>query len=354
MKITDQKKIEQYYQALVERDSRFIGIFYVGVKTTGIFCIATCRARKPKLENVIFYNGVRELLQNGFRPCKVCKPTEHAGDPPDEVIAALRLVQQHPSQKITDVMLEEEGLAPKTIRRWFKQHHNLTFHAYQRMLRVNTAFQALQKGGRVTDSAFDSGYESLSGFGYTFKTLTGVAPSDSKDKTVINMTRLATPLGPMFAAATTAGVCLLEFTDRKMLETELGDLQKRLNAIILAGNNPHLDQLKTELEAYFAGTRREFTVALDTPGSDFQQAAWQGLLKIPYGQTRSYQEQAERIGRPSAVRAVGTANGQNRISIVVPCHRVIGKDGSLTGYGGGIERKMWLLDHEKKQVAHGK
>ena len=156
----------------------------------------------------------------------------------------------------------------------------------------------------------------------------------------------------MFLGATDAGVCLCEFTDRRMLETEFSDLQKRLNAVILpADGNPHLQQLETELQQYFAGTRKTFEVPLDTPTTPFRQRVWDELRTIPYAQTRSYAEQARRIGQPTAVRAVASANGHNRVSIVIPCHRVIGADGSLTGYGGGLARKQWLLDFERRHAS---
>lgn len=348
MLVTSEKEIQKYYNALVSKDRQFIGVFYVGVKTTGVFCISTCRARKPKLENVEFYTESKDLLRNGYRPCKICKPTENSGEPPEEVIAALEWLERQPKTKISDYDLKQEGLSPENIRRWFKKYHGMTFQAYQRMIRINTAFQELKNGKSVTSSAFDSGYESLSGFGYTFKNLVGSAPDESKDKDVILMTRLTTPLGPMYACATDRGICLLEFTDRRMLETEFKDLQKRLNANILAGENVYLKQLKVEIEEYFEGSRKEFSVNLHTPGTDFQQRVWNALLNIPYGTTSTYQQQAERLNRPTAVRAIASANGHNRISIVVPCHRVIGKDGSLTGYGGGLERKKWLLEHERK------
>lgn len=348
MLVTSEKEIQKYYNALVSKDRQFIGVFYVGVKTTGVFCISTCRARKPKLENVEFYTESKDLLRNGYRPCKICKPTENSGEPPEEVIAALEWLERQPKTKISDYDLKQEGLSPENIRRWFKKYHGMTFQAYQRMIRINTAFQELKNGKSVTSSAFDSGYESLSGFGYTFKNLVGSAPDESKDKDVILMTRLTTPLGPMYACATDRGICLLEFTDRRMLETEFKDLQKRLNANILACENVYLKQLKVEIEEYFEGSRKEFSVNLHTPGTDFQQRVWNALLNIPYGTTSTYQQQAERLNRPTAVRAIASANGHNRISIVVPCHRVIGKDGSLAGYGGGLERKKWLLEHERK------
>lgn len=348
MLVTNAKDIHRYYRALVEKDQQYVGTFYVGVKTTGIFCISTCTARKPKPENVEFYTEAKELLQNGYRPCKVCKPTEYAHQSPDFIVQAMALLKASPEQKIRDSELREQGLSPERIRRWFKQNHGMTFQAYQRMIRINTAFQALKKGESVTDSAFDSGYDSLSGFGYTFKKMVGTAPEDIKDKMAILITRLTTPLGPMYACSTEQGICLLEFTDRRMLETEFGDLQKRLNAVILVGENEYTRQLKVELAEYFAGSRQQFEVPLHFPGTPFQQSVWRALLEIPYGETRSYQQQAERLQKPKAVRAVASANGCNRIAIIIPCHRVIGKDGSLTGYAGGLERKRWLLDHENK------
>lgn len=347
MHIQDPRDIQKYYQALLNRDTQFVGTFFAGVKTTGIFCIPTCRARKPKLVNVEFYTEVKELLQEGFRPCKICKPTENAHEPPQEVIKALQLAVSSPKQKVTDYVLRQNNLSPESLRRWFNKHYGMTFHAYQRMIRINTAFQELKGGKSVTNSAFEAGYESLSGFGYTFKKVVGKSPKRSKSQNRLLLSRLTTPIGPMFVMASEKGICLLEFVERKMLETEFRDLQKCLNAIILTGENAHTRQLKRELAEYFAGTRQKFEVLLHHPGTDFQQSVWRALQDIPYGTTRSYQEQAQILQKPKAVRAVATANGCNRIAIVIPCHRVIGKDGQLRGYAGGLERKRWLLEHEK-------
>ena len=163
-------------------------------------------------------------------------------------------------------------------------------------------------------------------------------------KTVI----IETPLGEMVAGATDEGICLLEFIDRRMLPTEYKDLTRLLKTTLGEGENLHLESLRNQLVEYFTGDRREFILPLVTPGTDFQKEVWNELLKIPYGSTRSYQEQANALGRPGSVRAVANANGMNRISIIIPCHRVIGTNGRLTGYGGGLKRKKWLLDHEKK------
>ncbi|MDF1699306.1 MAG: methylated-DNA--[protein]-cysteine S-methyltransferase [Saprospiraceae bacterium] len=346
MQVSNSKEVEKYYNALVEKDEKYVGIFYAGVKTTGIFCISTCRARKPKFENVEFYTDVKDLLRHGYRPCKICKPTQNANEPPEEVSRALKLLHDSEERKLSDSQIRDEGLSPEKIRRWFKRHHGVTFQAYQRMIRINMAYQELKSGHSVTDSAFSSGYNSLSGFGYTFKKLVGKTPGNSQDKSILLIQRFTTPLGPMFACSTDKGICLLEFTDRRMLETEFEDLQKRLNAVILSGENDHLKQLKQELAEYFQGARTEFEVSLDTPTTPFRQKVWDMLVQIPFGKTASYKEQALKIGNPKAVRAVASANGHNRVAIVIPCHRVIGSDGSLTGYAGGLDRKKWLLELE--------
>jgi AraC family transcriptional regulator of adaptative response/methylated-DNA-[protein]-cysteine methyltransferase len=349
MLVTNQETIYNYYKALVNKEPSFVGSFFVGVKTTGIFCIATCRARKPKLENVEFYTELKEVLDNGYRPCKICRPTENNQSTPPIIEQAIALVRNNPKQKITDQALRLQQIQPEKVRRWFKKHYGITFQAYQRMYRLNNAFQELKEGKTVTTTAFDTGYESLSGFGYTYKKLLGHTPQNSQQEQLILINRLTTPLGPMFICATTQGICLLEFVERKKLETELKDLQRLLKARIIVGENEHIQQAKKELAAYFAGTLQQFEVALHTPGTVFQQAAWQGLSTIPYGQTISYKKQAQKLNKPTAVRAIAQANGANRVAIILPCHRVVGSDGALRGYAGGLERKRWLLEHEKRQ-----
>ena len=155
------------------------------------------------------------------------------------------------------------------------------------------------------------------------------------------------PVGPLVAGAADRGVCLLEFSDRRMLKTQIATLKRRLRADAVQGEHPLLTQLAAELAEYFAGRRREFTLPLFYPGSDFQRSVWNALRRIPYGETCSYEALAAAVGRAGAQRAVGKANGDNRIAIVIPCHRVIRKDGTLCGYGGGLWRKQWLLELEQ-------
>jgi AraC family transcriptional regulator, regulatory protein of adaptative response / methylated-DNA-[protein]-cysteine methyltransferase len=165
---------------------------------------------------------------------------------------------------------------------------------------------------------------------------------------MIKKTTIETPLGEMIAGATRDGICLLEFADRKSLSSQIEEIAALLDTKTEDGSNRHLRTLKKQLKDYFKGKRKEFSLHLVTPGTEFQQSVWKELLKIPYGTTRTYQEQADLLKNPGSVRAVAQANGANKISIIIPCHRVIGSDGHLVGYGGGLERKKWLLDHEKK------
>jgi AraC family transcriptional regulator of adaptative response/methylated-DNA-[protein]-cysteine methyltransferase len=199
----------------------------------------------------------------------------------------------------------------------------------------------------VTTSAFDHGFESLSGFNDAFKRLFGTPPSRAGSTSLVTMTRYLSPLGPMLVGATDEAVCLLEFVDRRMLQTQLRRLAVRLDCSFAPGTNPVIDLAVDELEAYFAGDVRRFTMPVSKPGTDFQAAVWDRLLEIPYGATVSYGDVARDLGRASAVRAVARAVGDNRIAIVIPCHRVVGADGRLTGYGGGLWRKQKLLDHER-------
>ncbi|MEX2444035.1 MAG: methylated-DNA--[protein]-cysteine S-methyltransferase [Alkalispirochaeta sp.] len=339
---------EEFYQAFVTRDSQYRGIFVAGVKTTGIFCVSTCTARKPHRKNVEFFPDGRAALLAGYRPCRICNPTRAGGDTPEDVRAALRLIADSDAPRVRDVDLRAIGLLPSSVRRWFKRYFGMTFQAYQRMLRLNASYQALKEGSGVLEAGLVANYESASGFYYAYERAMRESPAARDRKTLVTLTHLETPLGPMLAGATAEGLCLLEFTDRRMLETQLNTVLRRLDAVYLYGDNDVLRWVGSELRAYFDGTLQHFTVPLVMPGTPFQQQVWEHLRTIPYGATRSYAQQALATGRPTAVRAVAAANGRNRIAIVVPCHRVIGSDGTLTGYGGGIARKEWLLNHEQR------
>ncbi len=336
------------YDILLRKDARYEGIFIAAVKTTGIFCKPGCSARKPKPENVVFYDSAEEAMGKGFRPCLKCRPMEKNGEMPSFIHRLLEELDNDPGLRITDAVLIKRKLAPGRIRRWFKKHYHMTFHAYQRKRRINNAFREMSGGSSITRTAFHVGFGSISGFADSYRSVFGKAPSRAKETTVISMAQFASPLGPMIAGATTEGLCLLEFTNRIRLEKEMDDLKKRLQAVMLPGNHPYLGQVQQELAEYFEGMRQTFTIPLVMPGSTFEQAVWQQLQSIPYGETWSYKEQALCMQRANATRAIGAANGRNRLVIIVPCHRVIGSNGNLTGYAAGIEKKQWLLNLERK------
>ncbi len=337
---------ETLYKALVKRDTRLEGVFYFGVKTTGIFCRPTCRARKPLKQNVEYFDSIASAMHSGYRPCKVCTPLAKSGEAPGWLNTLLKDIHASPEECYRDEDLRLRGIDAVRVRRWFQKTHGMTFHAYLKALRINRAFEKIKHDQNVTATAMDSGYDSISGFHTAFRNVTGLSPSQSKAQTIITLSQIATPLGPMYAGASATGLCFLEFTDRKMIEAQIEQLQKQMKAKFVRGKHRLLDQVEQELNEYFAGERHNFEIALDIHGTYFQKQAWDALLKIPYGATCSYQHQADRINKPKAVRAIASANAKNHIAIIIPCHRVIAKDGGLAGFGGGIWRKKFLLDLE--------
>lgn len=334
------------YNALLNKDSSYEGIFIVGVKSTGIFCRPTCSARKPKLVNVEFFKDTRGALHSGYRPCRKCKPLEKKDETPEWISNLLEEVDQNAELRWKDYELRKRGLDPNRVRRWFKKNHDVTFHGYVRAIRLGLAIGNIKNGEKMTHVAYGHGFESLSGFREAITKLVGDSPSKSKDTTIIKIHRISTTLGQMIAGATDEGLCLLEFADRKMLETQLKKLIKYFKGILVPGTNSHIKQTAEELEKYFNGKLYSFTIPLVAPGTEFQKKTWDELKKIRYGETISYDELARRINNNNAVRAVANANGNNRLAIIIPCHRVIGKDGKLRGYGGGLWRKKRLIEHE--------
>ncbi len=332
--------------AFLGRDAAYDGVFYTAVKTTGIFCRPSCTARKPLPENVEFFARAKDAILSGFRPCKRCRPMVQPGSQPEWVLSLLSEIDSDPLRRWHEQDLRDRGLAPERVRRWFKKEFGMTFHAYSRSRRLGEAIGQIRDGDVVAGAAYDAGYESLSGFNEALRQATGLTPSKAKSTTSVAICRVPTPLGPMVAGATESGICLLEFADRRMLPTQIKRIHERLNCVFVPGENDMLTQLRRELESYFAGELRDFRVTHAPSGTPFQEAVWSELRRIPYGATISYAELAVRIGRPSAVRAVARANGDNRIAIMVPCHRVVGSNGKLTGYGGGLWRKQRLLDLE--------
>jgi len=343
-----------YYQALIDKKSEYEGIFYVGVKTTGVFCRPTCPARKPKFENCEFYETAKEALLASFRPCQRCRPLSHPGHVSELVRKLVAAVEEHPEHRWTDEDFRKLSVDASTARRQFKKRFGMTFVEYARARRMGTALKHIRAGSPVIEAQLSAGYESGSGFRDAFSRLMGTAPAHQGNRQILKAAWLDTPLGPMIAIADEEALLLLEFVDRRGLEREIERLRMKTKSAIIPGRTSPIDSIEKELEAYFEGELTEFKTPLMLLGSPFQMIVWEQLRRVPPGQTTSYADLATAIGKPTAYRAVAQANGANQLAIVIPCHRVINLSGELGGYGGGLSRKQWLLDHEKSGAAEGK
>ena len=341
---------EMMYRALVNRDPSFEGIFFVGVRTTGIFCRPTCTAKKPARKNVDFFATSNEALESGFRPCLRCHPMDPNQHPP-KLIERLRTeVERAPGGRLTDKELAALAIDPSTARRQFKRHYGMTFQAYHRARRMGLALSQVRQGNRVDEARNGSGFESESGFREAFTKIFGEPPTNARARGPLFAERIDTPLGAMIAVTDDEGLRLLEFIDRRPTERELSTLRKRLRTNVVPGKHRHLEAVRLQLADYFSGENLTFDIPVAPVGSPFQLRAWKILQSIPVGETRSYSWMAKRLGDENARRAVGRANGTNMICIIIPCHRVIRADGTLCGYGGGLWRKKWLLDHERRWI----
>ncbi|HEY2159140.1 MAG TPA: trifunctional transcriptional activator/DNA repair protein Ada/methylated-DNA--[protein]-cysteine S-methyltransferase [Isosphaeraceae bacterium] len=337
-------------RAFLDGDSKAEGIFLVAVRTTRIFCRPTCPARKPKPENVEFYPDPTSALRAGFRPCKRCRPMDAVRKPPELVERLRMMIEDDPAHRVGDKDLTARGIDPSTARRQFRRYFGMTFQAYQRSRRMGAALRDVRGGNNLLEVGLDAGYASPSAFREAFARLFGRPPRDSRDADGLFARRIETPLGATLALADDEGLRLLEFLDGPDLERKARALGETLGRAVIHADHPLLDAVAEQLDAYFAGRRLTFDVPLAPLGSPWQLAVWERLRAIPPGETRSYVQLAESLGRPTASRAVGHANGRNPIGIVVPCHRVIRADGSLCGYAGGPWRKQWLLDHERAHL----
>ena len=336
------------YRALLDRDTNFEGVFYVGVKTTGIFCRPTCPARKPKPENVEYFPSPQEALYGGYRPCSRCAPLNKEKKPPELIKRLSEAIERAPAGKMTDGDLRAMGIDPSTARRQFRRYYGMTFQAYQRGRRMGLALKEVRSGEPVIAVQLNNGFESASGFSEAFKRVFGLPPSRAQRAECLLARWIETPLGSMLALANQEGLHLLEFIDRRGLESEILSLRKRINCAIVPGDNAHLEKISEELKNYFDDNATGFTVPLVIGGTEFERKVWGLLQTIPHGETWSYIQLARKLDNPKAVRAVGRANGRNCLAVVIPCHRVVRADGGLCGYGGGVWRKQWLLEHERK------
>jgi AraC family transcriptional regulator of adaptative response/methylated-DNA-[protein]-cysteine methyltransferase len=334
------------WAAFMRRDRAWDGRVIGAVKSTGIYCKPSCPARRPKRENVEFFASGAEAKAAGYRPCLRCKPDE-VGRDARAVARAVEIIEAAEEQPQLAQLAEAVGYAPHHFQRLFTRAVGVSPAAYARATRIKRAERHLEENERVTDAIYDAGYQSPSGFYTDAKERLGMTPSAWRDGgrgETIRWTTFDSPLGEMLIAATSKGICRLTFDDSE------ASLRRQFpNATIMkddGGMRELVEGALTAIERPAAAPE----LPIDVAGTAFQERVWRELRKIPLGETRSYAEIAAAIGAPKAVRAVGTANGDNHVCVLIPCHRVIRSDGSLGGYGGGLDRKKKLLAAEGSLV----
>ena len=333
---------DESWAAFERRDRGWDGRVIGAVKTTGIYCKPSCPARRPKRENVEFFADTASALAAGYRPCLRCKPDE-VGRDEEAVARAVRMLDAAEEAPTLEVLAVAVGYAPHHFQRLFTRRIGVSPAAYWRGVRARRAEQHLQMSERVTDVIYDAGYSAPSRFYADAKERLGMTPSAWRDGgrgETIRWTTVDSILGNLLVAATAKGICRLTFDDS---EASLRRLFP--NANIVRDDGAMASLVEGALVAIERPAQAP-QLPIDVAGTAFQEAVWRELRKIPAGETRSYAQIAAAIGQPKAVRAVGTANGDNHVAVLIPCHRVIRSDGSLGGYAGGLDRKQKLLEAE--------
>jgi AraC family transcriptional regulator of adaptative response/methylated-DNA-[protein]-cysteine methyltransferase len=335
---------DQAWAAFERRDRNWDGRIVGAVKSTGIYCRPSCPARRPKRDNVAFYRDGGAARAAGFRPCLRCEPDEVSREEA-ALDKAFRLLAAAEEALSLEALAAAVGYSPHHFHRLFRRATGVTPAAYYRHLRARRAETALAGEGRITDAIYDAGYSGPARFYADAKERLGMTPSAWRDGgrgATIRWATAATDLGTMLVAATEKGICRLSFDEddaalhrrfpRATIEpggAAMGDLVRRAVAAVNAPDRPH-------------------DLPLDVRGTAFQEAVWQELPRIPPGETRTYAQIAAAVGRPRAVRAAGSANGDNNVAVLIPCHRVVRSDGTLGGYAYGLERKARLLERERR------
>jgi AraC family transcriptional regulator of adaptative response/methylated-DNA-[protein]-cysteine methyltransferase len=334
---------DEAYAAFERRDRTWDGRTFGGVKTTGIYCRPSCPARRPKRENVEFFPTAAAAAKAGYRSCQRCLPD----DVNREEVAlekAFRLLAAAEEAPSLEEVAAAVGYSPHHFHRLFKRATGVTPAAYARNLRAKRAREALAGEGRITDAIYDAGYSGPGRFYADAEKRLGMTPSAWRDGgrgAVIRWATAETDLGTMLVAATEKGICRLSFDEDEAV------LRRRFPKAEIFYGGPDMAELVERTVAAVNAPEKPHDLPLDVHGTAFQEAVWRELTRIPPGETRTYAQIAAAVGRPAAVRAAGTANGDNNVAVLIPCHRVIRTDGTLGGYAYGLERKAALLEKER-------
>ncbi|NWK94759.1 bifunctional DNA-binding transcriptional regulator/O6-methylguanine-DNA methyltransferase Ada [Sphingobium lactosutens] len=335
------------WDAFLRRDRAMDGRFVGCVATTGIYCKPSCAARHPKRENMSFLPDPAAARAAGYRACLRCRPDEIGRDrlAVGKAIALIEAAEEAPR---LDEIADHVGYAPHHFHRLFKRETGLTPAAYVRGLRTERLKAALDQGGSVTEAIYEAGYNAPSRAYADAEKHLGMTPTAWKDGgrgATIRWRIIDSSLGPVLVAATDRGLCRISFGEGE------AELRGRFPHADIRPADPALDAMAQRVAALVDDPAAGADLPIDVRGTEFQQAIWAALRAIPPGETRSYGDIAAAIGRPGAVRAAGTACGDNNLAILIPCHRVVRSDGSMGGYAWGLDRKQALLAREGAQVA---
>ncbi|HEY0459149.1 MAG TPA: bifunctional DNA-binding transcriptional regulator/O6-methylguanine-DNA methyltransferase Ada [Pyrinomonadaceae bacterium] len=340
---------EIYWKAVQNNDTRFNGAFVYAVNSTGIYCKPSCASRLPKRENVAFFDDFNKAEADGFRACRRCQPKNETPNPQVEtVLRACGILEREETVSLEDLGAAV-NLSPAHLQKIFKEIIGVSPKKYAEIKRLEKFKTEITRGGGVTGAMYDAGFGSSSRLYENVTQKLGMTPKTyaarGKNMT-INYTITDCDLGKLLVARTLKGVCAVAFGDdaNTLRENLFGEYK---NARITE-DNANLKEFVEAILSNLEGTRKTLDLPLDLQATAFQMRVWNELRKIPYGETVSYTDVAEKLGNKNAVRAVATACASNRVALVVPCHRVVGKSGALSGYRWGVERKKAILERESK------
>ncbi|MBB5353884.1 AraC family transcriptional regulator of adaptative response/methylated-DNA-[protein]-cysteine methyltransferase [Haloferula luteola] len=341
---------DERWLGLANNDARADGQYFYAVKSTGVYCRPSCPSRLPLRRNVVFFDQSETAEQAGFRPCKRCQPQEvNLGDPHTPMVEnACRLIQQSEIEPSLDDLATSVGMSKHHFHRLFVQKMGMTPKAYMKALRAERMRGELTRGGSVTRAIYDAGYQSNRQFYEEATQILGMSPKQYQaggKGERIGFALGQCSLGSVLVASSMKGICALSLGDdpERMVEA----LKRRFAQAELIRNDPPYERLVARVVEWIDSTSMAWDLPLDIRGTAFQQRVWQALRKVPSGSRRTYSELAEELGNPHAVRAVASACAANELAMVIPCHRVVRRDGSLSGYRWGVERKKLLLEREQ-------
>jgi AraC family transcriptional regulator, regulatory protein of adaptative response / methylated-DNA-[protein]-cysteine methyltransferase len=342
--------IDRRWEAVVANNPKADGAFFYAVKTTGIYCRPTCKSKMPKPDNVVFFSTIAEAETAGFRPCKRCQPNSESPQAEREQLITniCKTIETSEQQLSLNELTQMAGLSPYHFQRVFKQIVGVTPKDYAKGERAKRLRDRLQQDSSITATIYEVGYESSSGFYTEATNILGMKPKEYKKGAKHQEIRFAvenTNLGWVIVAATEIGICAIALGDNP--DELVSEIHRRFPQAEFCNDDLTFKALVADVISTIEMPKRSLNLPLDIQGTAFQQQVWQVLQAIPVGSTLSYQQVATEIGNPKAVRAVASACAANKLAIAIPCHRVVGSNGSLSGYRWGVERKKALLELEK-------